>query len=107
MPPPELGGGYILADLFEVGPCNSGGMGPSRITDTDIAAYQMNTGVRFTPWESETLKHLSAVYVNALHDAKDKNAAPPWAPPASAESRDRVAEQMAALSKQMKPKKGI
>lgn len=99
--PAPLVGDYLLNVLFDAGPVMSGGMGPVPITEQELMSWQMNRGVRLGAWDCGTVRHLSRVYCSALHDAKEKNAAPPWTPVPvdSPERRDAVAASFRGLAK--------
>lgn len=42
-----------------------GGMGPSAISFSDIAAWQQLTGIELNPWELDTLQALDQVALKA------------------------------------------
>ncbi len=65
-PPLPRGFGYLWAAHQEMSEGRSpGGMGPSRLTWGDVAAWQDVSGVRLTSWEAETLFAMDAALVGA------------------------------------------
>ena len=59
---------YLIAWLGELGWCSTGGMGPSALPATEIAAWARGTGRRLEPWEFEALKAASRAFVTHLYD---------------------------------------
>ena len=77
-PLPELEDGmHLVQALLEVGPFNSGGMGPAVISWQEIEAWQRATASPLRHHELGLLRVLSQVYLSQWLDAKDRNCASP------------------------------
>ena len=61
------------------------------LTFTELAAWLSITGEYLTPWEAETITHLSAFYVSRLTKYAPDEAAPPL------ESKERKIERLRKL----------
>lgn len=72
MPPVEAR--YLIDFLFEIGPT----IGEQALTHGEIEAFQRNTGICFTGWESRTLKILSNEYLSESWKARKREARAPW-----------------------------
>ena len=44
---------------------------------TDLLSWQQFSGINFTPWEAETLRELSLIYISGLHKY-EKDCTPPF-----------------------------
>ena len=77
LPEVEIGG-YLVDYLMEVGPVESAGMGTDRISNRELRAWQKNTGIRLTAWESRTLCRLSREYAGESQRATAHDCPPPW-----------------------------
>jgi len=75
---PECDAIYLANYLWEVGPFDQGGMGPSAVTHSEIRAWQDNVGVELTSWEARTLRALSEAYLGETIRAKSPSCQPPW-----------------------------
>ena len=78
--PPVSGFGNVLDYLFEIGPVLDGGMGPVKITNEELLAWQTNNRKRLAPWVCRLIIRLSHEYKNAFIDAGQRGAKPPWTP---------------------------
>lgn len=76
MPPLELD--YLRDYFFEIGPVQSGGMGPAPLSNTEIRAWQSNTGIILSPWEARFIRRLSIDYLSQSHDAEESTCPAPW-----------------------------
>lgn len=76
--PPLEGAEYLIDYLFEVGPTVQGAMGPGRLTNEELLAWKINTGIRLLPWESRFLIKLSDAYLQELQKAEKILAVAPW-----------------------------
>jgi hypothetical protein len=76
--PSVEGSEYLLAYLYEIGPCMYSGMGEAPLTHGEIEAWQRNTGTRLTPWEARTLRTLSLAHIGATQEATDIDCKCPW-----------------------------
>lgn len=76
--PPLSGFEYLLNLLFDIGPVMSGAMGSGPLTYTEISEAQRCLGIRLTPFECRTLRHLSITYLNESQAAVKRNAVAPW-----------------------------
>jgi hypothetical protein len=52
--------------------------GPVPITHLEIRAWQENSGIELTPWQSALLRRLSQEYIGQLQQAEDSNCKPPF-----------------------------
>jgi hypothetical protein len=75
---PECDAMHIVSYLFEIGPTLSGGMGESPLPDTEIEAWQRNTGIELQSWEARAVKRLSREYLSESQAATELNRACPW-----------------------------
>ena len=55
-------------------------MGPVRLTNQELLAWQTNTGIRLAPWESRFLIRLSHEYLVQSHKSEKRDEDPPWSP---------------------------
>lgn len=69
---------YLIEYLFEVGPTQGGGFGPTPITHAEILAWQTNMRRTLQPWEVSMLRRLSVQWIVEAQRAEDPNCAPPW-----------------------------
>lgn len=75
---PEIEWGQHLLDSLDgLGYCRSG---PEPVGFQEIGAWAGVTGVDLTPWEAETLHHLSTAYVGQLSKSRDPRADAPYWP---------------------------
>lgn len=78
--PPVSGFGNLVDILFEVGPVLEGAMGPVRLTNKELLAWQTNTEKRLAPWECKFIMRLSREYRDEMTVAGKRDATPPWEP---------------------------
>ena len=96
--PPLEGGEHLIDWLLDAGPIEHTAMGPAPITHASIAAWQANQGMSINAWSAQTLRRLSADYVDALRDAKAHDAPAPYiAAERPAEQRKHVARGLAGF----------
>ena len=76
MPPLDIH--YLRDYLFEIGPLQTGGMGPAPLSNAEIHAWQDNTGIVLTPWEARMIRRLSMDYLQQYHEADDPTCPAPW-----------------------------
>ncbi len=69
---------YMIGYLFEVGPVMGDTMKQAALSNTEIRAWQDNTGARLTPWEARLLRSLSREYLCASQAAEAPGCPPPW-----------------------------
>ncbi len=69
---------YLIEYLFEVGPTESGGLGPAPLSHQELAAWQSNMRRRLQPWEISMLRRLSVQWIVEAQRAEDPDAPPPW-----------------------------
>ena len=55
-----------------IGRSRGAGMGPAHISQQEIGWFQRNYGVRFTPWELDTLIEIDAVFLSKIVKKKGK-----------------------------------
>lgn len=86
---------HITDWLLEIGPTNSEG---GSIGWRDLEAWCGLTGITLDPWEARLIKRLSAEYASMRYKAEKAECAAPYTPDRPVEeSRDRVADQFAAM----------
>ena len=69
---------HLIEYLVEVGPCINNGMGLVAINHVDIQAWQHNSGIRLSAWESQTLRDLSLEYRNQFDRSKERGCHAPF-----------------------------
>ena len=79
--PPVSGFGNLVDILFEVGPVLEGAMGPVRLTNEELLAWQTNSKRRLAPWACKLLIRLSREYRDEMSKADKRGAKPPWIAP--------------------------
>lgn len=84
---PEVRAPHLVSWLFEIGPIAAGGMGPTTISNQEIAAWAALTAIELTPLEARTLRALSRAYLSEMNAAEDPSRPEPWQP----EEADRAA----------------
>jgi hypothetical protein len=94
--PPVDAGAHLLGYLFEIGPTMPAGMGPGAISNTELRAWQDNTGIELSAWEARTIRALSRAYVSEYGEAGDPKRQAPWNAADDAEQRQRIAQNTAA-----------
>jgi len=90
-PLPPLTARHIFDWLMEVGPTESGGMGPVPIGWTTIRNWRDATFTRLSAWEARLLRRLSTEFLTESHLAEDRYRPAPWLPGRT--EVDRVAEE--------------
>jgi hypothetical protein len=105
MPDVECGQ-YLLDILYEIGPVSSNGFGAAPVSELELLCWQLNRGVRLSPWECETVMRLSREYASMTHQARDPYCPPPFGGVVrqDADQRRHVMEQFEKLSAQLPPK---
>lgn len=93
---PDPGLDYLVAMFLEAGPTIVSGFGAAPLSHAEIQAYQLNKGVRLTPWEAITLRKLSLTYIEESESAKDPHAKPPYSRLVRL-SRQEVDDKLTAL----------
>ena len=78
--PPVSGFWNLINILFQVGPVLQGGMGPVKLTNEELLAWQTNNRKRLAPWECRFLVGLSYEYMDESSKAKKRDAVAPWTP---------------------------
>ena len=64
----------------------------------EIESYLNLSGLELTMWEIKTMRFLSIVYVNGLHEFADEKTAPPFETDITQEQREAAAERRARES---------
>lgn len=54
------------------------GMGPVSLTEQEVWAWQQNTGIELSAWESRFIRGLSREYLAANHEFEDAEVPVPW-----------------------------
>ena len=65
---------------------------------TEIQSYLNLSGLELTMWEIKTIRFLSTVYINGLHEFADEKTAPPFETESTQEQREAAAERRARES---------
>lgn len=65
---------------------------------SEIESYLNLSGLELTMWEIKTIRFLSTVYVNGLHEFADEETPPPFETKTAQEQREIDAEQRARES---------
>jgi hypothetical protein len=94
---PFASASYLAGYLFEVGPLAPAGMGSGAISHSEIASWQLNTGIELNAWESRTLKQLSIAYSNQSGLSTDRNCFSPLQELSKEKRRDVVSNQIASF----------
>lgn len=89
---PEPGpAAYLLPWLFEAGPMQSGGMGPSALSWQEITSWSRMAGIALRPWEASALRDCSQAYLTQLHEAEEEGCPQPFI------DLDRLEQRRAAV----------
>lgn len=94
---PEIRARHLLAYFMDMGPVMAG-MGPTALTQQEIAAWQFNTGIELRQWESQTLRRMSLDYVSELHAAEKLNRRSPWDQVRAIETANSTKEYLRGLA---------
>jgi len=76
MPPLPLP--HMIERWTEMGMTGSNGMSATPLNWAEIAAWQANTCVKLTPWESRLIRALSLAYVAQSRISEEETCPPPW-----------------------------
>lgn len=76
--PPVHAGAYLLDYFWQVGPVQSGGMGPAPISYQEICAWQSLMGIVLQPWEVRALRRLSIEHISTGQKATERGYPAPW-----------------------------
>lgn len=76
--PSVEGVGYLIDFLWRVGPTMDSGMGRLPLSESELAAWQFNSGVRLSPWEAESLRRLSREYLGQSQQAEKHDCPAPY-----------------------------
>jgi hypothetical protein len=76
MPPVPLP--HLVQWWTEIGVVGSNGMSATVLPWSEIAAWQVNTSVKLSPWESRIIRALSQAYVQQSRISEDETCPPPW-----------------------------
>lgn len=96
---------YLIDYLLEVGPTESGGLGPAPLSHQELLAWQMNMRRFLQPWEISMLRRLSMEWVAQSYAAEEPNCPAPWHP-----AEQSAAESLAVaqnLRARMRAKAGL
>lgn len=69
-------------------------MGRVPLDHAALRAWQDNTGVVLTPWQTRTLRRLSGEYAGALQDAEEPDCPSPWQPEIDELDRTEVSKKV-------------
>jgi hypothetical protein len=75
---PPIDAEYLIGYLWEAGPTMPGAAGAVPLTQSELRAWQENTGVDLQPWEVRILRRLSCDLVAEMRRAEDPVATPPY-----------------------------
>jgi len=76
---PECDAMHLVSYLYEIGPTLPNGMGDAPLTHLEIEAWQRNTGIELSSWESRVLHRASLEYLSESQRATKPEAEAPWA----------------------------
>ena len=82
--------GHLVGYLFEVGPVGYGAMGPVPLSHSELAAWQVNTGIELAAWEAKALRRLSMDYLAASNAAQAADCPPFYTERPVSENRSAV-----------------
>lgn len=91
---PECDALHLVDYLWEIGPTMSMGMGAAPLTQSEIAAWQANTGIDLSAWEARTIRRLSSEFLYELQAATDRLRRPPWPPEPTVDMRASIAAKV-------------
>jgi len=92
---------HLVHYLFEAGPVEVGGFGEAPLSFGELAQWSALSCTPLTPWEARTLRVLSREYLQERQQAKDPVRPAPYAD-VSEENRERVAQRLRGMFRQMK-----
>lgn len=95
---------HIISMMSELGLASSKGGNISQIDWGDIESWRNVTGIDISPWEAETMRHLSGVYVTQYYSSLDNGCVAPVLP--QPRNRDIVAEQFKNLFAMLRGSRG-
>jgi hypothetical protein len=99
---PQISGAeYLIGYLLEIGPTMQGGMGPARLTNEELLAWQINTGIRLSPRDCRWLVRLSGEFLLESHKAEKRDAVPPWGAEVSDDELRAVASSLRSAIKRI------
>jgi hypothetical protein len=75
---PSVEAEHTLDYLFEIGPVMGGSMGVSPITNEEIQAWQLNTGIELQSWQARLIRRLSLDYLTESQKAEKRDCPAPW-----------------------------
>ena len=76
---PECDAMHLVSYLYEIGPTLPNGVGDAPLTHLEIEAWQRNTGIELSSWESRVLHASSLAYLSESQRATKPEAEAPWA----------------------------
>lgn len=100
--PPILAGRRFLDWLFDIGPSTPTGQGVIPLSHSEIRAWQQCSGVQMTRIEAQTLRELSASFVDELISATDPKRPAPYVTDAAAASEKAKQTAAEAMRKAMR-----
>lgn len=77
---PPVRAEHVLGYLFEVGPTLVGTMSEVPLSHIELVAWQADTGVMLTSWETRTLCRLSRDYLAQVQKSQRADCPTPWKP---------------------------
>ena len=84
----------LIEYLMDAGPVLRSAQGAAALTHSEIRAWMANVGQRLTAWETQTLRILSAAYLQQALEAQAPDCPPPWQEAATEETREHVAKKV-------------
>lgn len=91
---------HLVEWLFEIGPTEPTSMGDAPLSWREIDAWCARTGIDLDPWESRTIRRLSAAFVGERYKARKPDCPAPWSAAAvvdEAAQEARVTAQFKAM----------
>lgn len=94
---PPCGALFLVGYLMDVGPALPGAMGSVPLSEVELRAWQENTGIYLSPWQSRFLKRLSSVWIEQQGLAAKEECPSPWLAERMREEKEKVAVKLKAL----------
>jgi hypothetical protein len=85
---------YLVDLLFEVGPTEQGGLGPSPISWQELRAWNELMSRNLQPWELVMIRRLSVEYVGFGHEAQSSDCPAPWSDEPTVDERVAAGERL-------------
>lgn len=92
---PDIGdAGYLVAYWQAVGVVESGAMGQSPLSASEVRAWMECSGIQLQPWEFHALREMSKAYLAQLHESEKPECPPPYGDPVTIFDREVVSKKV-------------